>query len=106
MYVEIIFDERPVAALDVAPSWVTNQARGRVRNMAYYSLQSARVWARVIVPGCSEWETIMAEAPGEPQYHDRGCPGSLLPRHTTEVPPDFPPELLERELVIHLNARR
>lgn len=106
MYAEIILDERPFTVLEVKESWLTNQARGRLRNMAYYSLQSARVWARVIVPGVVEWETCMAEAPGEAPFHYGGIPGSLISMHSPEVPADFPPELLERELLIHLSARR
>lgn len=103
MYAELWLNERVVGGMEVKPSFLTNLARGRLRNIAYYSLTSARVWARITTPSVTEWETFMCEAPGEEPYHYGGVPGSFIHLHEPNVPSDFPPELLEREFFLHLD---
>lgn len=106
----LVLDEKPALTFLADERWLRNEARGRLRCLAYYSFDEARVWARVIPEGVVEWETTFADSPrrldGLEPYHYDAVPGSLLRTFEDGVPDFFPTELLERELLVHATFLR
>lgn len=106
MICTFILNERPLSTFECSREFSFFAGRGRLCNYAYYDDTSARVWARLVFDGVTEWVTYNADPEGAEPYFYNSVPGSLLSIHDKLLPDYFPDDLIEREFFLHVAILR